>query len=85
MPALFYKEVIKVKIRILKSLAGLNFSYSAGQEAEIDDKIAMHWIKVGLAEPVGGDMNGIEADNSPNNGADNSPGSKKSSSSRRNR
>ncbi len=41
-----------MKIKILTSLAGINFSYSVGQIAEVDDKTAIHWVKAGLAEPV---------------------------------
>lgn len=46
-----------MKIKILKSLAGLDFSFYAGQITEVDDKIAIEFIEVGLAEEVGEDAN----------------------------
>lgn len=41
-----------MKVRILKSLAGLSFSYSTGQIVDIDKKQASQLIKAGLAEEV---------------------------------
>lgn len=46
-----------MRIKILKSLAGLNFSYSAGQEVEIEKEQASQLIKAGLAEEVQEDGN----------------------------
>lgn len=46
-----------MKIKILKSLAGLDFSFYAGQIVEIDDKNASQLIKAGLAEEVENDAN----------------------------
>jgi hypothetical protein len=34
------------------SLAGLDFSYSVGQEVDIDDKTAKQWIAVDYAQQV---------------------------------
>lgn len=41
-----------MRIKVLKSLAGLDFSYSSGQVIDIDDNIAQEWIAAGLAEAV---------------------------------
>ena len=41
-----------MKVKILVSLAGENFSYSAGEIVDLDDKVAAEWIKIGFAEPL---------------------------------
>ena len=41
-----------VKIRMLDSVAGTEFSASAGEEVEVDSKVAKAWLEGGLAEPV---------------------------------
>lgn len=41
-----------MKIRILKSMAGLDFSYVPGQVVERPDEEAKRWIAAGLAVPV---------------------------------
>jgi hypothetical protein len=39
-----------LKVRIKTSLAGLDFSYVNGDEAELPDEMAKSWIKAGVAE-----------------------------------
>jgi hypothetical protein len=37
---------------MLDSVAGTEFSASAGEEIEVDAKVAKSWLEAGLAEPV---------------------------------
>ncbi len=41
-----------MKIKILVSIAGSNFSHIPGEEPEIEDKEAKRWIAAGIAEKV---------------------------------
>lgn len=41
-----------MKIKLLVSRAGANFSQSAGDEIDVDDKEAIRLIDAGQAEPV---------------------------------
>jgi hypothetical protein len=41
-----------MKIKILTSCAGINFSYASGQIVDVPDKIAKDLIKAGHAEGV---------------------------------
>lgn len=41
-----------VLIKIKTSIAGLNFSYQAGQTADVEDELARDLIRAGHAEPV---------------------------------
>lgn len=43
-----------MKIRILTSCAGVNFSFHTRQEVEVDDALATGLINGGLAEEVAG-------------------------------
>jgi len=40
------------RVRMLDSVAGTEFSASAGEEIEVDAKVAKSWLEAGLAEPV---------------------------------
>jgi len=37
---------------MLDSVAGMDFSAGAGQEIEVNSKVAKAWLESGLAEPV---------------------------------
>ena len=41
-----------MKIKMLTSMAGTNFSYNRGDEIEIADAVAQRYIDAGIAEPV---------------------------------
>jgi len=41
-----------MKVKLLTSLAGENFSHAAGEEIEMDEAEAKRFIEKGLAEPV---------------------------------
>ena len=41
-----------MKVKILVSIAGSNFSHYPGEEPEIEDAEAKRWIKAGIAEKV---------------------------------
>lgn len=41
-----------MKIKLLTSMAGINFSHDAGSEIEVDDVTASRYINAGIAEAV---------------------------------
>lgn len=42
-----------MKVRFLESLAGVDFDFGKGQEADLPGETALQFIKEGLAEPIG--------------------------------
>jgi hypothetical protein len=48
---------------MLVSMAGADVSYIPGDEIEVSDEIADSWNVAGIAVKIGGDVDGVEADN----------------------
>jgi len=78
-----------LKIRILSGMAGIDFSYSAGDIVGIDDATAEKWIKAGLAEPIespkAGGKDEIKNNNPSSSGAIDADGGKTTPKNKRNR
>jgi hypothetical protein len=49
-----------MKIKLLKSTAGMGYGYLAGQTTEIGSELGTLWVKDGVAELVSNDKNGLE-------------------------
>ena len=41
-----------MKIRLKVSLSGVDFSYHAGEEVDVDDVVAKQWIEADYAENI---------------------------------
>ena len=41
-----------MKILLKVSLSGVNFSYHAGEEVDVDEAVAKQWIEAGYAETM---------------------------------
>jgi len=41
-----------MKIKLKVSLSGVDFSYYAGEEADVDVAVAKQWVEAGYAEDV---------------------------------
>ena len=41
-----------MKILLKVSLSGVNFSYHAGEEVDVDEAVAKQWIEAGYAENI---------------------------------
>ena len=41
-----------MKIRLKVSLSGVNFSYHAGEEVDVDNVVAKQWIEADYAETI---------------------------------
>jgi len=45
-----------VKVKITKSISGVRYDFTQGQEAEIDEAIARELIEAGVAEAIEGSL-----------------------------
>ena len=52
LPIPFFGRFFKMKIRMLTSMAGADFSHNFGDEIEVTDAEGKRFIEAGIAEPV---------------------------------
>jgi len=52
LPIPFFGRFFKMKIRMLTSMAGADFSLNNGDEIEVTDAEGKRYINAGIAEPV---------------------------------